>query len=233
MTNLMGALPQTPGFIALGSSGGAGRKGRAQSPAPLSLPRLGARVVLSRALSSGRQRQDSTQESSADRAQTNNRGRPGKQSTLNKTDFCLDNGVHLKPRTCMNCRGTRNLDHKTSTSGASHAKDRWPRNVTWPLNIHGLPTSMDIQHPWISNIHGLPTSLDIPTSFQRKSHRHSREGGNPVQAHLDSIFPGESFDHALFVLAYLLRKIRCPTDLQCAVWSACHDHDVYKKPFLL
>ena len=76
------------------------RKGRAGSALPhrMSPPPRRSGCSPAEPYLPGGQRQDSTQESSADRAQTNNRGRPGKQSTLNKTDFCLDNGVHLNRR---------------------------------------------------------------------------------------------------------------------------------------
>jgi len=40
---------------------------------------------------------------------------------------------------------------------------------------------------------------------------------------LDSLFPGESFDLALFVMPYPPHRLRCYTDVQRSVWSACHD----------
>ena len=46
-----------------------------------------------------------------------------------------------------------------------------------------------------------------------------------IDKHFNAIFAGESFSQTLFVIPHSLHQIRCYTDIQCAVSSACHDVD--------
>jgi hypothetical protein len=65
-------------------------------------------------------------------------------------------------------------------------------------------------------------------ALQRHSAQKRRESSLSADrtikvSHSDSILPGESFDHALFVMSCPLHRIRGDADAQRNVCSACHD----------